>query len=110
MSLIDKLFRKNVHSDEREDKSGIDYLGKIVNQNGTALGESIAVKEGRIMVKNSEEFLSIPLEAVLENTETIAVGDFNREESLRLGKEWFEKRDTLRFDEKGMLIMNHGRV
>jgi hypothetical protein len=54
--------------------------------------------------------MSIPIEAVLTNTETIVVGDFNREESLQRGKEWFERRDTLKFDEKGMLIINSPKL
>ena len=48
--------------------------------------------------------MSIPIGVVVANTDNIVVGEFNQEESLALGKEWFEKKDTLKFDEKGMLI------
>ena len=40
------------------------------------------------------------------NTENITVGDFNREESITLGKEWFERKDTLKFDKNGMMILS----
>ncbi|MCZ7392982.1 MAG: DUF5749 family beta-barrel protein [Candidatus Methanoperedens sp.] len=80
------------------------YVGKFVKQNSEDIGESIAVEDGRLIVKNSDNIMSIPLGVVVANTDNIVVGDFNREESLALGKEWFDRKDTLKFDEKGMLI------
>ncbi len=88
-----------------DDKSiAIVYVGKFVKQNSLDIGESIAVDGSRLIVKNSENIMSIPLGTVSANTDKIVVGDFNLEESLALGKEWFEKKDTLKFDEKGMLV------
>jgi hypothetical protein len=80
------------------------YVGKFVKQNSEDIGESIAVEGGRLIVKNSDNIMSIPLGVVAANTDTIVVGDFNREDSLALGKEWFDRKDTLKFDDKGMLI------
>ncbi len=80
------------------------YIGKFVKRNNEDIGESIAVEGGRLIVKNSGNIMSISLGAVAANTDNIVVGDFNREESLALGKEWFDRKDTLKFDEKGMLI------
>ena len=112
MSLINKIskfFKKNNQSaaPQKDDKLKVhDYIGKFVQQGGAKIGESIAFEKDRVIVKNSEIFMSIPLEKITANTENIVVGDFNREESLQLGKEWFEKRDTLKFDKNGMMILS----
>ena len=109
MSILNKIsncFKKNTGNPENEGNKSIahDYVGKFIKQNNTDIGESIAVEKDRIIVKNPNGIMSIPLGAVITNTENIVVGDFNREESLQLGKEWFDRKDTLKFDEKGMLI------
>ncbi len=109
MSILNKIsnfLKKNKGVSEKEDiksKASV-YTGKFVKQNGIDIGESIAVTEKGFIVKNPETFMSIPFEAVVTNSEIISVGDFNREESVRVGKEWFERKDTLKFDEKGMLV------
>jgi len=113
MSIINKIsrfFRKNSRSAavDNEDKSRAHvYIGKFVTQSGIDIGESIAVVEKGIIVKSKDDFLSIPFEKVVTNAEKIAVGDFNREESLQCGKEWFDRKDTLKFDEKGMMILGN---
>ncbi len=107
MAILDKISNFFTKKSEIQDDSksiAHAYVGKFVKQNSENIGESIAVEEGRLIVKNSENIMSIPLEAVATNTDNIAVGDFNREESLVLGKEWFDRKDTLKFDDKGMLI------
>lgn len=109
MSILNKIsncFKKNIKNPEEEgNKFKLhEYIGKFVKQNNTDIGESIAVEKDRIIVKNSDGIMSIPLGAVITNTEKVVVGDFNREEALQLGKKWFDRKDTLKFDEKGMLI------
>ncbi len=108
MSLINrisKFFRIKNQSPEPEKKIKVrDFIAKRVKQKDTDIGESIAVEEKRVVVKNSDVYMSIPLEKVIANTESIVVDDFNREESLEFGKAWFEKRDTLKFDNNGMMI------
>ncbi len=111
MSLINKLsnlFKKNNSgaAPQKDDKKAHDYVGKFVQQSGTNIGESIAIEKNRLVVKSSDVFMSIPLEKIVANTEKIVVGDFNREESIQFGKEWFEKRDTLKFDKNGMMILS----
>jgi hypothetical protein len=102
MSLINKIsqfFRKQNQkiAQEKEGKSDIHgYIGKFVKQNGSDIGESIAVDKTRFIVKNQEGFISVPISVVLKNNENIEVGDFDTEESFRLGKAWFEKKDTLK--------------
>ncbi len=108
MSLIkriSRIFKKKGQGNE--EKVYIhNYVGKFVVQNGIGIGESIALEGNRIIVKNSDSYVSIPVEKIAANSDKIVMGDFNREESLKLGKEWFEKKDTLKFDDKGMLIIN----
>jgi len=112
MSLINKIskfFKKNKSaSPEMENKIRVkDYLGKFVTQNGSDIGESIAFEEGRIIVKSQDSYSSIPLEKITANSDKIIVGEFDREESLKLGKKWSQKKDALKFDDKGMLILNN---
>ncbi len=108
MSIISKIsnfFKKN--TSEQENKIRIrDYIAKRVKQNQTDIGESVAVEERRFVVKNSDVYMSIPLEKIITNSENIMVGDFDMEESLQFGKEWIEKRDTLKFDKDGMMILS----
>lgn len=109
MSVLNKIsncFKKNIKNPEEEGNKSIahEYVGKFVKQNNTDIGESIAVEKNRIIVKNSDGIVSLPLGAVITNTENIVVGDFNVEESIQLGKEWSDRKDTLKFDDKGMLI------
>jgi len=108
MSIIAKItgfFKKNPQDSENDKQLKVHlYIGKFVKQNNRDIGESIAVEGKRIIIKNPENVLSIPLEAVTRTAENITVGDFDREESLRLGKEWEDRKDILKFDHKGMLV------
>ena len=107
MSIISKIsnfFKKN--TSEQENIRIRDYIAKRVKQNQTDIGESVAVEERRFVVKNSDVYMSIPLEKIITNTENIVVGDFDMEESLQFGKEWIENRDTLKFDKDGMMILS----
>ncbi|MCG2728636.1 MAG: hypothetical protein L6244_08320 [Candidatus Methanoperedenaceae archaeon] len=107
LNIISNFFKKNNtrNPEKKGNKLKVhDYTGKFVKQNGTDIGESIAVDKNRIIVKNADSIFSISAEAVTANAENILVGDFNMEEAIQRGKEWFEKKDTLKFDEKGMLI------
>ncbi len=112
MSLISKisgLFRiKKPDSAKKENiPNAREYTGKFVKQNGADIGESVALDNDRVVVKSKEYFMSIPLEKVTANTDIIAVGDFDRDDSLKFGKEWFEKKDRLKFDQNGMMILDH---
>lgn len=108
MSIITKIagfFKKNQENSEKEELSTVRlYIGKFVKQNNADIGESIAFEEKRIIIKNPERIMSIPQQAIIKNEENIVVGDFDMEESIRLGKEWSDRRDVLIFDEKGMMI------
>lgn len=104
LNKISNFFTKKPEILDDSKSIAHEYVGKFVKQNSLDIGESIAVEGGRLIVKNSENIMSIPFGAVAANTDNIVVGDFNREESLALGKEWFDKKDTLKFDGKGMLI------
>lgn len=118
MSLISKItriFRKN---DEQEGsapdeksvaKNNIDiriYLNKFVKQNDKDIGESVAVHDGRLIVKKREVYIAVPLDAIKDNSENIVVRDFDMDDALRMGKEWSDNRDTLKFDENGMMVQD----
>jgi hypothetical protein len=108
MSIIAKItdfFKKNPQNLEKDGQlKSHYYIGKFVKHDNTDIGESIGVEGQRIIIKNSENIISIPIEAIIKNAENIIVGDFDREEALRLGKEWADQKDMLVFDEKGMLV------
>jgi len=107
MSILDKisnLFGIKPKEKESSDLQADCYIGKFVKHDYLEIGESIGVEGRRIIIKSPQNFLSIPVEAVLKNEETISVGDFNRDEALQRGKEWDERKNVMKFDEKGMLI------
>ena len=108
MSIIAKItgfFKKNPPNLEKDAQLNVNnYIGKFVKQDYIDIGESIAIDGRRIIIKKSEIIMSVPFEAIIKNTENIRVGDFDMEESLRLGKEWEDQKDVLKFDDKGMMI------
>lgn len=105
MSILGKISGFFKRTTEKESDFKIHaYIGKFVKQNNSDIGESIAVDGGRVIIKNSGNIISVPIETVIKNAETIVVGDFDQEESSRLGKEWSDRKDTLKFDDKGMLL------
>ncbi len=103
---ISKFFKRNTKSAKTEKIPIREYIAKRVKQDNADIGESVAVEEKRVVVKNSDVYMSIPLENILTNAENIVVGDFNREESLQFGKAWSDKRDTLKFDKDGMMVLS----
>lgn len=110
MSLISKIsnFLKKINQESGQKENNLDareYTGKFVKQNGADIGESVALDNNRVVVKSKDYYMSIPLEKITTNTDFINVGDFDRDESLKSGKEWSEKRDTLKFDQNGMMIL-----
>ncbi|MFZ3167483.1 MAG: DUF5749 family beta-barrel protein [Candidatus Methanoperedens sp.] len=108
MSIIAKItgfFKKNPPNLEKNGQLKTHlYIGKFVKQDYIDIGESIAIDGKRIIIKKSESIMSIPLEAIIKAGDNIRVGDFDMEESLRLGKEWEDQKDVLKFDDKGMMI------
>ena len=118
ISKISRIFRKTDDQEEsapeetpvaNNDIDIRDYLNKFVKQNATEIGESVTVHDDRLIVKNKDGFLAIPLDAVEDNSEDVVVGDFDTEEALRMGKEWSDNKDTLKFDEKGMMIQEEAK-
>ncbi|MDI6889000.1 MAG: hypothetical protein QMC78_04840 [Methanocellales archaeon] len=107
MSIKNKIFSlfKGVEKEEDETPK-VDYLCKIVKCQGKKIGESITADEKRLLVKNKNEILAIPLEKVVEvSEESIIVDKFNKREAKKMGKLWKkEEADKLKFDELGMMI------
>lgn len=114
MSIIRKitgLLRKNnQESEQKENKlEAREYIGKFVKQNGFEIGESVAFDSNRIVVKSKENYMSIPLNKITANSDVIHVGGFDMDESIRFGKDWSEKKDILKFDKNGMMILDHAK-
>ncbi len=107
-SKISGFFRnKNPDSTEKESRlEAREYIGKFVKQNGFDIGESVAFDNNRIVIKSKDNYMAIPLDKITANTDVIAVSGFDMNDSLKFGKEWSEKRDTLKFDKNGMLILD----
>ncbi|MFH0904871.1 MAG: DUF5749 family beta-barrel protein [Methanobacteriota archaeon] len=105
---ISEFFRKiKRDSEQKENKlDAREYTGKFVKQNGFEIGESVALDNNRIVVKSKDNYMAIPVDKITANTDFIALGGFDMDESLKFGKEWSEKRDTLKFDKNGMMILD----
>ena len=91
-----------------EDKSisKQDILCKFVVQHGQRIGETISIDGGHLVFKHGTEKLYISMSSISGFTdEDVEIGDFNRNEALRLGEEWHQRTtNSLKFDENGMLI------
>jgi len=83
-----------------------DILCKFVVQHGQRIGETISIDGGHIVFKHGAEKLYIPMSSISGFTdEDVEIGDFNRDEALRLGEEWHQRTtNSLKFDKNGMLI------
>lgn len=81
-------------------------LYKFVLHDRNAIGESVAVVDGNLIIKDKSKMLCVPFDVVERvDEEHVYVKDFNYDEALAAGVVWLEgNRDTLHFDEKGMLI------
>jgi hypothetical protein len=120
--IIKRLFRKNDTDDSTStpDKSGRealdrkkthtfndrDVLCKFVLLDNNRIGETISTDSGHLIFKQDAKNLYIPLSSVKEITdENVVVETFDRDEAVKLGKEWQDRTtDTLIFDENGMLV------
>ncbi|MFV9629953.1 MAG: DUF5749 family beta-barrel protein [Methanosarcinales archaeon] len=120
--IIKRLFRKNDIDDSTStpDKSGRetvdgkkthtftdrDVLCKFVLLDNNRIGETISTDSGHLIFKQDAKNLYIPLSSVKEITdENVVVETFDRDEAVKLGKEWQDRTtDTLIFDENGMLV------
>lgn len=81
-------------------------LYKYVLHDGNVIGESVAVFDRQLIIKDKDKMLCVA-DDIIEHTddEHVYVVDFNYDEALAAGKVWLESnRDTLHFDEKGMLL------
>jgi hypothetical protein len=106
-SKISGFFRKkNQDGTQKESKlEAREYIGKFVKQNGFDIGESVAFDNKRIVIKSKDNYMAIPLDKITTNTDVIDVSGFDMDESLKFGKEWSEKKDALKFDKNGMMIL-----
>jgi len=99
------FFKKNKKSVSDEKILQSKYTCKYVKRGTEKIGESIAVRNGMIIVKSEGETLAIPVEVVERTTENdIILKDFNESEAKTCGEEWLNTNtNKLEFDEEGML-------
>jgi len=92
--------------DDESQFSKKNILCKFVVQHDKKIGETISIDAGHLVFKNGAEKLSIPMSSISNITdEDVVVGNFERDEALKLGEEWHKRTtDSLKFDDKGMLI------
>ncbi len=92
------------YNDKRISKK--DILCKFVVQHGQRIGETISIDGGHLVFKHGAEKLYISMSSISGFTdEDVEIGDFNRDEALRLGEEWHQRTTKpLKFDGNGMLI------
>ena len=92
--------------DDKSQFSKKDILCKFVIQHDKIIGETISIDARNLIFKNGAEKLSIPMSSVSNITvDNVVVGNFERGEALKLGEEWHKRTtDSLKFDDKGMLI------
>lgn len=83
-----------------------DILAKFVIQNGITIGETISIDSNHLVFKSGADNLNIPISSIINiNEDNVTVGEFNRDESLKLGENWLHRTtNRLKFDENGMLI------
>lgn len=105
MSIKNKILGLFKCMDEDETPK-VEYLCKIIKCQGKKIGESIAVDEGQLLIKNKNEVLAIPLERVVEvSEEEIIIDKFDKTKAKKAGELWKKNEaDKLKFDEQGMMI------
>ena len=106
VSTPDKSGRETVDGKKTHTFTDQDVLCKFVLFDNNRIGETISTESGHLIFKQDAQNLYIPLSSVKEITdENVVVGAFDRDEAVKLGKEWQDRTtDTLIFDENGMLI------
>ena len=102
---LHKLFPSRSSRSSKKLQSG-NLLYKYVLHDGNIIGESVAVVDGNLIIKDKNKMLCVSSEVIERvDDEHVYVEDFNYDEALAAGEVWFEgSRDTLHFDEKGMPI------
>jgi hypothetical protein len=79
---------------------------KVLNQQGTPIGETVRVTPADLVVLSSGTFLLVPRSHIQEYGPDIMCDDgIDWEQAARRGEAWRkEHEDQLRFDEHGMLV------
>ncbi len=100
-----KFLRIEREDSEMDKSPEIDYMCKIVKHRGKKVGESIAVDDGQLLIKNKQEILSVPLDSISAVSDDIILDKFNKAKAKKMGQQWrTERRDEMKYDKNGMLI------
>jgi len=70
----------------------MDLICRFVRKDGKEIGESIDVFDDHLIIKSSEKFFGVPLEAVREDGEFLVINDFDEEKARGVGERWVEEK------------------
>jgi len=88
--LISLIFRRNGQRDEEENNEKKDMLCRFVHDGtGKHVGESIAIQQDLLIVKDGISFLGIPLKHIEQDGNKILVkGLVDTSKAKELGEQW----------------------
>lgn len=99
MPVKSKILNFLKKSEEHENDSS-DYMCKFVLLDGEKIGESIALYDECLLVKNGSDIFGVPMDHIIAVSEEIVVGKFNKKEAIKIGKKWKDKcADDIKDDE-----------
>lgn len=80
------------------------YVARVVTgTDGERIGESLCLAGDRVIVKDEEGFLAVPVAQVAESGEDLVVRDVDWDRARRLGGDWAkEHHDPIELDDEGM--------
>lgn len=70
----------------------MDLICRFVRKDGEEIGESIDVFDGHLIIKSSEKFFGVPLDAVREDGEYLVIAEFDEENAISIGERWIEEK------------------
>ena len=88
--MISLIFRRNGQRDEEENNEKKDMLCRFVHDGtGKHVGESIAIQQDLLIVKDGISFLGIPLKHIEQDGNKILVkGLVDTSKAKELGEQW----------------------
>lgn len=84
------LFQKKKQSIKNTDTVEEDIIARfVISGNGTKIGETVALHDDLLIVKNSEHFLGIPLKHIeVVGTRVFVKGLMDKDKAIQLGEKW----------------------
>ncbi|MBE8539593.1 DUF5749 family beta-barrel protein [Geoglobus acetivorans] len=70
----------------------MDLICRFVFMNGKEIGESIDVYGDHLIIKSSDKFFGVPLSAVKEDGDGLALEEFDEEKAKEIGEKWMVEK------------------